>query len=235
MIFLGFFSVLLGICALLGYIALAAGVETNPRFTPYFQLYKANFAVPALYLSSFPDWFLGIAFAAFAIGGLVPAAIMSISAANLCTRNIYKEYINPLASHQEEAKLAKIISLLIKAGALAFILFLPLDYIIQLQLLGGIWIIQTFPSVIVSLYTRWFDHRALILGWLAGIITGTWGVISLHFKSSIFPLAIGDYIIPGYLSCYALILNFLIAASGTLVAKIMQVRSSHDLTISCSE
>ncbi|WP_222845413.1 monocarboxylate uptake permease MctP [Legionella genomosp. 1] len=230
MILLALFSVLLGICALLGYMALAAGVEANPRFTAYFQQYKANFAVPALYLASFPDWFLGIAFAAFAIGGLVPAAIMSISAANLCTRNIYKEYTRASVSLKDEAKIAKIISLLIKAGALAFILFLPLDYIIQLQLLGGIWISQTFPSVIAGLYTRWFDYRALILGWIVGIISGTWGILWLNFKSSIYPLKIGDYIIPGYLSCYALILNFLIAALGTFLIKKMQLKPSDDLT-----
>ena len=34
----------------------------------------------------FPDWFVGVAFAAIAIGALVPAAVMSIAAANLFTR-----------------------------------------------------------------------------------------------------------------------------------------------------
>ena len=43
----------------------------------------------------FPDWFAGVAFAAIGIGALVPAAIMSIAAANLFTRNIYKEYLQP--------------------------------------------------------------------------------------------------------------------------------------------
>ncbi len=37
----------------------------------------------------------GFAFAAIGIGALVPAAIMSIAAANLFTRNIYREFINP--------------------------------------------------------------------------------------------------------------------------------------------
>ena len=54
-----------------------------------------NFAVPALFLASFPSWFVGVAFAAIAIGALVPAAIMSIACANLFTRNLYKEYLAP--------------------------------------------------------------------------------------------------------------------------------------------
>ena len=48
--------------------------------------------IPQLFEDSFPSWFAGVAFAAVAIGALVPAAIMSIAAANLFTRNIYREW-----------------------------------------------------------------------------------------------------------------------------------------------
>ena len=49
--------------------------------------------VPLLFEHMFPSWFAGVAFAMIVIGALVPAAIMSIAAANLFTRNIYKEYL----------------------------------------------------------------------------------------------------------------------------------------------
>jgi SSS family solute:Na+ symporter len=45
-----------------------------------------------------PPWFEGIAFSAIVIGALAPAAIMSIAAANLFTRNIYNEYLKPDAT-----------------------------------------------------------------------------------------------------------------------------------------
>jgi Na+/proline symporter len=61
-----------------------------------FKQFGNNFAVPALFLHSFPSWFVGIAFAAIGIGALVPAAIMSIAAANLYTRNIHREFINKI-------------------------------------------------------------------------------------------------------------------------------------------
>ncbi len=48
----------------------------------------------------FPSWFAGVAFAAIAIGALVPAAIMSIAAANLFTRNIYREFFKPGRHHR---------------------------------------------------------------------------------------------------------------------------------------
>ena len=103
--------------------------------------------MPALFLHSFPSWFVGIAFAAIGIGALVPAAIMSIAAANLYTRNIHREFINKNPTDKQEAQMAKWVSLIVKVGALVFILFVPTQYAIQLQLLGGIWIIQTLPAV----------------------------------------------------------------------------------------
>ncbi len=138
------YSFALGLIALLGFMAVAAGVKAMPEFAAGFKAFGNNFAVPALFLKSFPAWFVGIAFAAIAIGALVPAAIMSIACANLFTRNIYKEFFHPAASPKQECDIAKIVSLVVKLGALFFIIGLPTQYAIQLQLLGGIWIIQTF-------------------------------------------------------------------------------------------
>ena len=89
------YSFMLGLLALLGFFAIAAGVGGLPEFAAGFKQFGNNFAVPALILHIFPSWFVGIAFAAIGIGALVPAAIMSIAAANLYTRNIHREFINP--------------------------------------------------------------------------------------------------------------------------------------------
>src|SRR5215467_5074573 len=69
------YSLLLGLIALLGYMAIKAG--TTPVGT------DGNTIVPRLFDQMFPQWFAGVAFAAVAIGALVPAAIMAIAAANL--------------------------------------------------------------------------------------------------------------------------------------------------------
>jgi SSS family solute:Na+ symporter len=134
------YSLMLGLLTLLGFFVIAAGVDKMPQFAAGFSQFKANFAAPAILLWAFPSWFVGIAFAAIGIGALVPAAIMSIAAANLYTRNIHREFINPQLSGRAEAQIAKWVSLIVKFGALVFVLFLPLQYAIQLQLLGGIWI-----------------------------------------------------------------------------------------------
>jgi SSS family solute:Na+ symporter len=200
------YTFVLGLLALLGFFAIAAGVAKLPEFAAGFSQYGNNFAVPALFLHSFPAWFVGIAFAAVGVGALVPAAIMSIAAANLYTRNIHREFINRNPTDKQEAQMAKWVSLIVKFGALVFILFVPTKYAIQLQLLGGIWIIQTLPAVMLGAYTRWFNAWALLLGWAAGTIAGTIMAVAANLAPT-YPLAFAGHSFPGYTAFYTLILN----------------------------
>jgi SSS family solute:Na+ symporter len=217
------YSFMLGLLALVGFFAIAAGVDKLPEFAAGFKQFGNNFAVPALFLHSFPAWFVGVAFAAIGIGALVPAAIMSIAAANLYTRNIHREFINKNPTDKEEAQMAKWVSLLVKVGALVFILFVPTKYAIELQLLGGIWIIQTLPAVMVGVYTRWFNDWALLVGWAVGTFAGTAMAISADLKPA-FPVTLGGYTFPGYTAFYTLILNLLITIVLTPVFNAMGAR-----------
>jgi SSS family solute:Na+ symporter len=219
------YSFMLGLLALLGFFAIAAGVGTLPEYAGGFKQFGNSFAVPALFLHSFPSWFVGIAFAAVGIGALVPAAIMSIAAANLYTRNIHREFINKNPTDKEEAQMAKWVSLIVKLGALIFILFVPTQYAIQLQLLGGIWIIQTLPSVLLGAYTRWFNDWALLIGWAVGTALGTAMAVSVNFAAA-YPLSIGGYGLPGYSALYTVILNLGIAIVLTPVFNAMSAKSA---------
>ena len=199
------YSVLLGLIALLGYMAIAAKVDSAPAYASGFARYGPNFAVPALFLDSFPSWFVGFAFAAIGIGALVPAAIMSIAAANLFTRNVYREFLRPRCSPKEESTAAKLASLVVKFGALAFIVLVPQKYAIQLQLLGGVWILQTFPAIVIGLYTRWLHRWGLLAGWAVGMALGTWMVGQLAFKATVYTLHVGASAVPGYAALWALL------------------------------
>lgn len=224
------YSLMLGLLALFGFFALAAGVAHLPEFADGFKEFGNNFAVPALFLHAFPSWFVGIAFAAVGIGALVPAAIMSIAAANLYTRNIHREFINKNPTDKQEAQMAKWVSLIVKFGALVFILFVPTQYAIQLQLLGGIWIIQTLPAVLLGAYTRWFDSWALLIGWVVGIVTGTAMAYAAHL-TPIYPLTIGGFSMPGYTAFFTLILNLVVAVILTPLLKSFSSARSADQTL----
>jgi solute:Na+ symporter, SSS family len=227
------YSFVLGLLALLGWVAIAAGtkpigLDGKPN---------AQLVIPQLFEDSFPSWFAGIAFAAIAIGALVPAAIMSIAAANTFTRNIYKEWLRPDATPKQEAKVSKLVSLLVKGFALVFVLLLDKQNAINFQLLGGIWILQTFPAIVLGLYTRWLHRWALVAGWAVGMGYGTWeawlvanprsGVT--HFGGSLAQIpVIGEL---GFIAVSAFALNLVVAVVGTLVLRALKAPDGADETI----
>ncbi|HXE23773.1 MAG TPA: sodium:solute symporter, partial [Roseiarcus sp.] len=212
------YSLVLGLIALLGLMAIAAGVKVN----------SPQDAVPQLVLWAFPAWFAGFCFAAIALGALVPAAVMSIGAANTFTRNIWKPFIDPRMSPREESVLAKVVSLLVKLGALAVIFVMPTRFALDLQLLGGVWMVQIFPAMILGLYTRWFSGSALLIGWAAGMIVGTalswtgaaWSPVhALKWDVPLighFDLGLG---FAAYNGLTAVIVNFLVAAALSLALR----------------
>jgi SSS family solute:Na+ symporter len=227
------YSLMLGFVALLGYMAIAApGVP---------QAVKANganaqLAVPFLFQKMFPPWFEGIAFSAIVIGALVPAAIMSIASANLFTRNIYKEFFKPGATPREETRVAQTVSLLVKLGALLFVLALSKTFSINLQLLGGVWILQTFPAIVIGLYTRWFHRWALVIGWAVAMIYGTItayttpapGVPGSHFGASTANVPVFNHTV--YIALTALVINLVVAAVLTAIFRLAKLPAGADET-----
>ncbi|WP_199429022.1 monocarboxylate uptake permease MctP [Qaidamihabitans albus] len=239
------YSVLLGLLALLGFAAVAAGTEALTNAAT--GRVDTNTIMPKLFDDMFPSWFAGIAFAAIGIGALVPAAIMSIAAANLWTRNVYKEFLRRDATPAQEAKQAKLASLIVKFGAVAFILFIDPQFSIDLQLIGGVMILQTLPAVAIALYTRWFHVWGLIAGWFVGMF---WGLSLLygipnpaagkeHFGGS--ALALDKLNILGwqpfagsqvqiYVGIVALVANLVVAAVVTPLARRAKVFNGTDST-----
>jgi SSS family solute:Na+ symporter len=225
------YSLMLGLLALLGYAAIAAKtsvIGSDGKANP-------QLAVPHLFRDEFPSWFAGIAYAAIAIGALVPAAIMSIAAANLFTRNIYREFLKPDATPKQEAHVSKVTSLVVKFGALLFVLSLDKQNAINFQLLGGVWILQTFVAIVIGLYTRWFHRWALLAGWAAGMLYGTLAAyhqtsaVTQHFGASLatFPYTHTKVYIAGS----ALVINLVVAVVLTLVLRAIKAPEGTDSTV----
>jgi SSS family solute:Na+ symporter len=208
--FLPAYSFLLGLIGLFGFMAIAAGVKPSKAF-------GNNSAIADLFQNMFPSWFTGVAFAAIAVGALVPAAIMSIAAANLFSRNIWREYIHPAMSRREEATVSKVVSLLVKVGALAFVLALPTTDIINYQTAGGVWMINALPALIVSLYVKRLNVWALVAGWAGGMGLGTYALFQEKFATSLHDFGFGGKI---YIGFAAIIVNLVIVAAGSAIAAV---------------
>ena len=225
------YSLMLGFLALLGYVAIKAGtkpIDVNGAINP-------QLVVPQLFLDNFPAWFAGIALAAIAVGALVPAAIMSIAASNLFTRNIYRDLVKPKATPRQEAKVSKFTSLVVKFGALVFVIGMDQSAAINMQLLGGIWILQTFPAIVAGLYTRWFHRWALLIGWAVGIVWGTVAAYNVvnpvthaHFGGSLAFIPFTNITV--YIAVTAFALNLVVAAVLTVVFRALKVADGKDMT-----
>jgi SSS family solute:Na+ symporter len=121
--------------------------------------------------------------------------------------------------------------LFIKLGALVFVLFVRAQYAIELQLLGGIWIAQLFPSVVCGLFTRWFHGRALLWGWLAGMATGTGMAFARDLKSSIYPIHLGGHVWTVYAAIPALLANLVVSVLVTLLLDGLKRERGRDTTL----
>jgi len=226
------YSFILGLLALLGWVAIAAGTQpVGLDGEPNAQL-----VIPQLFEDMFPSWFAGVAWAAIAIGALVPAAIMSIAAANTFTRNVYKEFLRPQATPKQEAKVSKLASLVVKLFALVFVLTLDRQNAINFQLLGGIWILQTLPVIVFSLYTKWFHRWGLLAGWAVGMVYGTISaynvvnpVTGAHFGGSLDPIPVIGHL--GYIALTAFVINVAVATVVTLAMRAGKVSNGADETI----
>ena len=230
MVYLPAYSVLLALIALFGYMAIADPVTAaNVKKAGG----NAQLSVPFLFQHMFPGWFTGIAFAGIIIGALVPAAIMSIAAANLFTRNIYKEFFSPDATPRTQTRISQWASLVVKLGALLFAVELPHSFSINLQLLGGIWILQLAPMLIGGLFTRWFHRWALVPGWLAGMIYGTIAAYKVSSPAASHWAGSSDIVFGHsvYIGFTAVIINLAVSVALSLILHAAKVPGGTDETL----
>ncbi|GAA3769130.1 sodium:solute symporter family protein [Streptomyces coacervatus] len=212
---------LLALFGFLGLAALAAGVRAPKG--------GAEAAVPMLVDRLMPAPLAGLVFAAITVGALVPAAVMSIAAATSFVRNVYVEYVNPTATPKRQVRIARAVSLTAKAGAVAFVFGLRDQDAINLQLLGGVWILQIFPAVAIGLFTGRLHPRALLAGWAVGMAAGTYLVVREGF-SSVVPFGFGDRPPQVYAGLAALLLNLVVAVAGTAVLERLGAPRGADAT-----
>ncbi len=212
-VLLPIYTLMLGMLALLGYMALIANVHPSTRFA-------SNIAVPGLFEKIFPAPFAGFALAAIAIGALVPASVMAIAAANLFTRNIYKELFGDKLSSSAETHVSKIASLFVKFGGVAFIVFASSKYVVNFQLAGGVWIVQILPMVVIPIFFTWVNMKSAVLGWAAGMGWGTYILITDHFNSSLHKLDLFGHHLDVYTAIPALLINLIITLGGSLLVRV---------------
>ena len=127
-------------------------------------------------------------------------------------------------------------SLVVKAFALVFVLTLDKQNAINFQLLGGIWILQTFPAIVFSLFTRWFHRWALLAGWAVAMVYGTVEAYQVvnpvtgnHFGGSLALMPGIEQM--GYIAMTAFVLNVVVSVILSAILNAMKVANGSDETI----
>jgi SSS family solute:Na+ symporter len=167
--------------------------------------------------------------AAIAIGALVPAAVMSIAAANLYTRNIHLALSDKPLTDAQETTVAKVSSLIVKIGALTAVLFLPAQFSIYYQLFAGSLVIQTLPTVLFGLYTKWFHRHALLAGWATGIALALWMIVASHFVST-FTIVLFGVPVSCFIAVWALAADLIVAVALTFAFDALKIPRGADRT-----
>ena len=215
------YSVGLGLLAMFGFM-----IYGVPAALSYVHSFPASVqgtqVVPGLILTLLPSWLAGAALLGIFIGGLVPAAIMAIAAANLFTRNIARE-IKPNMSSKEETKIAQIFAVVFKFLALGFVFIIPATYAIQLQLFGGILILQVMPSFIFGMITKKLNRRALFLGLVGGVASGIYIMEAANNFAQWTTTLVGTGLGPVFIGMIALAINIVIVLVGTAIANGLKI------------
>jgi solute:Na+ symporter, SSS family len=127
---------------------------------------------------------------------------------------------------------------------MAVILLLNPQFSIDLQLIGGVLILQTLPAVGLGLYTTWLHRYALLGGLTAGLLTGLvllyqtpqlaadGKVLRAHFGSSAWALSqlgihTGQSV---YVGLVALLVNLVTAVVLTVALRLRGVPDGVDIT-----
>ena len=115
---------------------------------------------------------ISLAFAAIGVGALVPSAVMSVTFANIVSRNICREFVNQAATGQQ-AGVAKLAPLVTKAAAVALFILVPLPHPLPFYLPAGLSMLQVLPAILLWLSPRAPNGRALLVGCVVGTALGS--------------------------------------------------------------
>ncbi len=135
---------------------------------------KQGMLVPALIrlMADSAPWLVGIlAVCALAAMQSTGSAYMS-TASGMITRDLYRFYINPDATHAQQKLVGRIAVFLI-AGAALLVATYSKD---ALVLLGGLAVaygFQMWPALIGACYWPWLTRQGIVLGLIAGLIAVT--------------------------------------------------------------
>jgi SSS family solute:Na+ symporter len=119
---------------------------------------------------TFPPWFLGVVGGAGALTAMVPSAILTLTAATLFAKNLYRPLCAREMNEAQVARLARRTAIVLMAVALLFALKSS-STIVTLLLLGYAGVTQFFPGIVLGLFWGRANRDGVFWGLVVGIDT----------------------------------------------------------------
>jgi solute:Na+ symporter, SSS family len=132
-------------------------------------LSDGDLSLLTLVRKTFPAWFLGVVGGAGALTAMVPSAILTLTAATLFAKNLYRPLFSPGMTDDQVARLARGAAVVFMAVALASALTSSRT-IVALLLLGYTGVAQFLPGVVLGLFWRRANLRGVTCGLIVGIV-----------------------------------------------------------------
>lgn len=126
---------------------------------------------------TFPPWFLGVVGGAGALTAMVPSAILTLTAATLVAKNLYRPFFAHEMDEAQVAKLARRLAIVLMAVALFFALKSS-SAIVALLLLGYAGVTQFFPGIVLGLFWGRASRYGVLCGLVIGISTAVFLVLT---------------------------------------------------------
>ncbi len=157
-----------------------------------------------------PGWTLGVVGGAGALACMIPAADLILSTSMIFTRNIVCKLAGKEIPQQSQARLAKIVVLVLTGVALASAIYLP-NMLVNLLLTGYSGVTQFFPMIFLGVFWK----RATKIASFAGLIVGEFLVFYL-ILNKLDPLAVlGLHLNAGFVALVANMTVFLVLSLAT--------------------
>jgi len=169
-----------------------------------------DMAFMALVRQVLPGWALGLVGGAGALACMIPAADLILTTSMLFTRNIFCRTVGRDTTPQFQAKLARVVVLILTVIALALAIYLP-NMLVNLLLTGYSGVTQFFPMIVLGLFWK----SSTKIASFAGLIVGEFIVFYL-ILNKLDPLAIwGLHLNAGFVALVVNMAVFVIVSLAT--------------------
>jgi solute:Na+ symporter, SSS family len=180
------------------------------------HLSNGDLALLLMVRKSFPSWFLGVVGGAGALTAMVPAAILTLTAATLFAKNLFRPLFAPQMTDDQVSKLARAMVLVLSLISVYLAIYSSAT-LVSLLLLGYAGVTQFFPGVVLGLYWKRVTARGVFAGIISGVTIAA--CLFLSKRDPWFGWSAGFV---------ALCLNFLITVVVSLLAPNKQFTQSSD-------